>query len=178
MPHSKLGTQQLQSVGGLIVKFVASALRLNLSKTIWSCSTTSFGRSSLIKTWLQSELLLSTMLQNCLPPASTHARCRSVVAIPAPGSTYADIFLCNIPRILCESQSRVPSPCQSAHNVDCRRRSRTSPKIITAQRCVRGGGRGNANMRLLCVPSKPSNAHFVQIERTWRGLKFISTWVG
>ncbi len=178
MPHSKLGTQQPQSVGGLIVKFVASALWLNLSEAIWRCSTTSFGCSSLIGTWLQSEPLLSTVLRNRLPPASTYAQCRSVAAIPTPGSTYANIFLCNTPRISCASRSRVPSPCQSAHDVDCRRRSRTSPEFITAQRCVRGGGRGNSNMRLLCIPSEPSNAHFVQTGRTWRGLKFLSTWVG
>jgi hypothetical protein len=107
-----------------------------------------------------------------------HDRCHSVVAIPAPGSTYAHIFLCNIPRILCASRLRVPSPCQSAHDSDCRRRSRTSLEVITTQRCVRGGGRGNANMRLLCIPSKPSNAHFMQTGRTWRGLLFLSTWVG
>jgi hypothetical protein len=63
-------------------------------------STTSSGHSSLFGTWLQSEPLLSIMLQNCLPPASTYARCHSVAAIPSPGSTYANIFLCNIPRIL------------------------------------------------------------------------------
>jgi hypothetical protein len=154
------------------------SLQLNLSETIWRRSTTSFGCLSLIGTWLQSEPLLSTVLQNCLPPASTYARCRSVAAIPAPGSTYPNIFLCNIPRISCASRSRVPSPCQSAHDVDCRRRWRTSPKVITAQRCVRGGGRGNANMRVLCVPSKPLNAHFMRTGRTWRGLKFLSTWVG
>ncbi len=154
------------------------SLALNLSEAIWRRSTTSFGRSSLIGTWLQSKPLLSTVLWNCLPPASTYARCRSVAAIPAPGSTYANIFLCNIPRISCASQSRVPSPCRSSHNVDCRRRSRTSPEVITAQRSVRGGGRGNANMRLLCIPNEPSNAHFMQTGRTWRGLKFLSTWVG
>ncbi len=176
-PHSKLGTQQPRSVGGLIVKFEASALRLHLSEATWRHSTTYFGRSSSIGTWFQSKPLWSTVLWNCLPPASIAAQCRSVAGIPAPGSTYADIFLCDIPRILCASRSRVPSPCRNAHDVDCRRQSRTSPVVITAQGCVSGDGRGNVNMRLLCVPSEPSNSRFVRTGKTWREWRFLSTWV-
>jgi hypothetical protein len=112
---------------------------------------------------------VSTVLLNRQPPASTHARCHSVAATQAPGSTYANIFLCNIPRISCASQSRVPYPCQSAHIVDRRPRWRTSAEVIIAQGCARGGGRGNANMRLLCVPNVPSIARLVQMGKSWRG---------
>ncbi len=122
-----------------------------------------------IRTLPQSELLSFTVLLNCQPSASTHAQCHSVVATQAPDSTYADIFLCNFPRILCASWSRVPYPCQSAHIVDCRRWWRTLIEVIIAQGCARGGGRGNVNMRLLCVPNVPSNARLVQTGKSWRG---------
>ncbi len=160
------------------MKFVASALRLYLFEAIWRHSMTSTGCSCSIGTWSQSKPLSSTVLRNCQPPASTHAQCHSVAAILAPGSTFSDIFLCDIPRICCVSQSRVPFPCRSAHDVDCRHQSRTSEDVITVQGCARGGGRGSVNMRLLCDPSEPSSTRFVQTGRIWRGWRFSSTWVG
>ncbi len=160
------------------MKFVASALRLYLFEAIWRHSTTSTSCSCSIGTWSQSKPLSSTILGNCQPPAYTHGRCHSVAAIPAPGSIYTNIFLCNIPRILCASRSRVPFPCRSAHIGDCRHRSRTSADIITIQNCVRGGGRGSVNMKLLCILSKPSSTCFVQTGRNWGGWRFSSTWVG
>jgi hypothetical protein len=144
-----LGMQQQQSVGTLTAKSVASALRLNLFEAIWRYSMTSTGCLCSIGILSQSEPLLPTALLNCQPPASTYAQCHSVVAIQAPGSTYAGIFLCNIPRILCASQSRAPHPCRSVHIVDCRRQWRTSAKVIIAQGCARGDGRENVNMRLM-----------------------------
>jgi hypothetical protein len=169
MLHNRLGMQQQQSVGTLTAKSVASALRLNLFEAIWRHSMTSTGCLCSIGTLSWSKPLLFTMLLNCQPLASTHAWCHSVAAIQAPGSTYANIFLCDIPRISCASRSRVPYPCQSAHVVDCRRQWRTSAEVTTAQCCARGGGRGNANMRLLCIPSAPSNARSVQTGQSWRG---------
>jgi hypothetical protein len=160
------------------VKFVASALRLYLFEAIWRHSTTSTSCSCSIGTWSKSEPLSSTMLWNHQPPAYTHARCHSVAAILAPGSIYADIFLCDIPRILCASQPRVPFPCRSEHIVDCRHRSRTLEDVITVQNCVRGGGRGSVNMKLLCVPSEPLSTRFMQTGRNWGGWRFSSTWVG
>jgi hypothetical protein len=56
----------------------------------------------------QSKPLSSTMLLNCQPPASTYAWCLSVMAIQAPGSTYANIFLCNILCILIEGSLPLP----------------------------------------------------------------------
>jgi hypothetical protein len=137
MPHSRLGTQQQQSIGMLTAKSTASALRLNLFKAIWRHSTTSTGCLCSIETLSQSKPLLSTMLLNCQPLASTHARCHSVAAAQAPGSTYTNIFLCDIPRILCAYQSRAPYPCQSARIVDCRHQWRTLAEVIIAQGCAR-----------------------------------------
>jgi hypothetical protein len=131
-----------------------------------------FGHLSLIGTWFQSKPLWPTVLQNCLSVASTAARCHSVAAVPATGSTYTNIFLCNIPRISCASQSRIPSPCHSVHVVDYRHQLRISPEVIITQGCVRGNRRGNANMRLLC-PSVPLNTYFVQLGRTWRESRFV-----
>jgi hypothetical protein len=169
MPHSRLGTQHQQCVGALTAKSVASALQLNLFKVIWRHSTTSTGHLCSIGTLSQSKLLSFTMLLNCQPPASTHARCHSLAATQAPGSTYANIFLCSKPRISCASQSRVPYLCQSAHIADCRRPWRTLAEVIIAQDCARGGGRGNVNMRLLCIPNVPLNASLMQTEKSWRG---------
>jgi hypothetical protein len=109
MPHSRLGTQQQRNVGALTAKSAASASRLNLFGAIWRHSTTSTGCLCSIGILSQSKLLLSTVLLNCQPPASTYTPCHGVAAIQATGSTYADIFLCNIPRILCASQSRAPT---------------------------------------------------------------------
>ncbi len=162
----------------LNVKFVASALRLYLLETIWRHRKTSTSHLCSIRTWSQSKPLSFTMLRNCQPPAYTHTRCHSVAAILAPGSIYANIFLCDIPRILCVSRLRVPFPCRSAHIVDCRHRSRTLEDVITVQNCARGGGRGSVNMKLLCIPSKPSSTHFVRTGRNWGGWRFSSTWVG
>ncbi len=92
MLHSRLGMQQQQSVGALTAKSVASASRLNLFEAICRHSTTSTGRLCSIGILSQRERLLSTMLLNCQPPASTYAPCHSVAAIQEPGSTYANIF--------------------------------------------------------------------------------------
>jgi hypothetical protein len=46
---------------------------------------------------------------------------------------------------------------------------RTSAKVIIAQGCARGGGRGNVNMRLLYVPNAPLNTLLVQTGKSWRG---------
>ncbi len=170
--------QQQQSIGALTAKSVASASRLNLFEAIWRHSMTSAGRLCSIGTLSQSKLLSSTVLLSCQPPASTHARCHSVAAIQAPGSTYADIFLCNIPRISCASRLIIPYPCQSVHVVDYRCRWRTLAEVTTAQGCARRGGRGNVNMRLLCIPSTPLNARLVRTGKSWRGWKISSTWVG
>ncbi len=160
------------------MKFVVSALRLYLFEAIWRHCTTSRGCLCSIGTWSQIKPLSSPVLQNCQPPAYTHAWCRSVVAVLAPASIYADIFLCNIPRISCAPQSRVPFPCRSAHIVDCRHWSRTSEDVITVQSCARGGGRGNVNMKLLCITCKPLSTRFAQTGRNWRKWRFSSSWVG
>ena len=62
-----------------------------------------------------------------------YAQCRSVAVVPSPGLTYSDIFLCDIPRISCASQSRVPSPCHSAHVVSCPVEDHSRGLVITAQ---------------------------------------------
>jgi hypothetical protein len=121
---------------------VAPALQLNPSEATRRHSTTSTGHLCSIGTWSQSKPLWSTLLLNCPPLASTHARYHSVAASQAPGSIYASISWCSIPRILCAFQLRVPSPYPSGHNVACRRRWRTSTEVITAQGCVRGEGVG------------------------------------
>ncbi len=176
--HSRQGFQQQQSVGALYAMSVAPALWLNLSKATWRHSKTSTSRLCSISTWSQSKPQWSTVWPNRPPSASTHAQCHSVVASQAPDSIYASISWWDILRILCAFQSRVPSPYSSACDVACRSQWRTSTKFITAQGCVRGGGRGSANMRQLCVPSKPLNIRSQGKGRNWREWRFSSTWGG
>ncbi len=161
--HNKLGTQQPRSVGGLNVKFVASALRLYPFKAIWRHSTTSTGCSCSIGAWSKSEPLSSTVLWNCQPPAYTHARCHSVAAIPAPGLIYADIFLWDIPRILCAFQSRVPFPCCSAHVVDCRHRLRTSEDVISRQPRWLDFERDSSKMTSKITPSEKFSPNLTEL---------------
>ena len=54
--------------------------------------------------------------------ATKSARCHSVGGKRAPGTIYANISSCNIPRILFAFQSRAPYPYQSVIDVDCRHR--------------------------------------------------------
>jgi hypothetical protein len=172
------GTQQLQRVGGLIVTSVAPALQLNPSKAIWRPSMTFSG--CLYSTEISSLYVLqrSTVLSKRLTPASTAARCHCVRANQAPGSIYADTFLCNILRILFAFRPRALNPCHSAIDVDCRHWWRTSTKVTIAQGCAREFGRGRVNMRLPCIPSKPLTVCSRVTGRSWKGWKFSSTWDG
>ncbi len=172
------GTQQLQSVGGLTVTSVAPASRLNPSKAIWRPSMTFFGCLYSTKILSLHVLQRSTVLSKRLTPASTVARCHCVRANQAPGSIYADTFICNILRILFASRPRAPNPCHSAIDVDCRCRWRTLTKVTFAQGCAKEDGRGRVNMRLPRVPSKLSTVYSHETGRSWKGWKSSSTWEG
>ena len=172
------GTQQPRSVVGLIVTSVAPALRLNPSKAIWRPSMTFFGCSYSTETLPLHALQRSTVLSKRLTPASTVAQCHCVWANQAPGSIYADTFLCDILRILFAPWLRAPNPCYSAINVDCRRQWRTSTKVTIAQGCAREDERGRVNMWLPCIPSKPLTVCSRVTGRSWKGWKFSSTWDG
>jgi hypothetical protein len=155
---------------------VAPALRLNPSEAIWRPSKTFSSRLYSTKILSLHVLQKSTMLSKRLTPASTVARCYCVQANQAPGSIYADTFLCNILRILFAFWPRAPNPCHSAIDVDCRRRWRTSTKVTIAQGCAREDRRGRVNMRLPCVPSMPSTVCSRVTGGSWKGWKFSSTW--
>jgi hypothetical protein len=157
---------------------VAQALRLNPSKAIWRPSITFSGCLYSTKISSLHVLQRSTVLLKHLTPASTVARCHCVRANRAPGSIYPDTFLCDILRILSAFRPRAPNPCHSAIDVDCRRRWRTSTKVTIAQGCAREDGRGRVNMRLPCIPSKPSTVCSRVTGRSWKGWKFSSTWEG
>ena len=170
--------QQRRSVDALLARFVAPVLRLNPSKAIWRPSTTSSGR--LYSTGISSlhARQWSTVLPSHPPPACTFARWHSVAGSRAPGLIYATIFSCDIPRILFAFRSRAPDPYRSASVVDCRRRWRISIEVTIAQSCVSGDGRGNGNMRLPCVPRRPSNVRLRCTGKNWKGWRFSSTWGG
>ena len=170
--------QQRRSVDALLARFVAPALRLNPSEAIWRPSTTSSGR--LYSTGISSlhARQWSTVLPSHPPPACTFARWHSVAGSRAPGSIYAVISLCDIPRILFAFRSRAPDPYRSASVVDCRRRWRISMEVTIAQSCVSGDGRGNGNMRLPCVPRRPSSVRLRRTGKNWKGWRFSSTWGG
>jgi hypothetical protein len=155
---------------------VAPALWLNPSKDIWRPSMTFSGHLYSTKISSLHVLQRSTVLLKCLTPASTAVRCHCVRANQAPGSIYASTFLCDILRILFAFRLRAPNPCHSAINVDCRRRKRTSTEVTIAQGCAREDGRGRVNMRLPCIPSKPSTVCSHVTGRSWKGWKFSSTW--
>ena len=178
MPISRPGTQQHRSIIGLSVKSVAPALRLDPSKAIWRPSTIYSGRSYSTVTLSLHVLQWSTVLPNHPPPASTLARCHSVGVRRAPGIIYAVISLCDTPRISCAFRSRVPSLSPNACDVVCRRRWRTSMGVTIAQSCVSGDGRENGNMRLPCVPRRPSSVRLRRTGKNWKGWRFSSTWGG
>jgi hypothetical protein len=118
----------------------------------------------------------STVLPSHPPPACTFARWHSVVGSRAPGLIYAAIFSCDIPRISFAFRSRAPDPYHSASVVDCRRRWRISMEVTIAQSCDSGDGRGNGNMRLPCVPRRPSSVCVRRTGKNWKGWRFLSTW--
>ena len=114
----------------------------------------------------------STVLPSHPPPACTFARWHSVAGSRAPGSIYAAIFSCDIPRISFAFRSRAPDPYRSASVVDCRRRWRISMEVTIAQSCVSGDGRENGNMRLPCVPRRPSSVRLRRTGKNWKGWRF------
>ncbi len=178
MPISRPGTQQHRSVIGLHVKSVAPALRLDPSEATWRPSTTSSGRSYSTGTLSLHALQWSTVLPNCSPPASTFARCHSVGGKRAPGTIYADISSCDIPRILFAFRPRAPYPYQSAIDVDCRRRWKTSIEATIERSCVRGDGRGGVNIQPPCVPSRPWSMFLRATRNHWKEWKLSGTWNG
>ena len=170
--------QQRRSVDALLARFVAPALRLNPSEAIWRPSTTSSGRLYSTRISSLHARQWSTVLPSHPPPACTFARWHSVAGSRAPGSIYAAISLCDIPRISFAFRPRAPDPYRSASDVDCRRRWRISMEVTIAQSCVSGDGRGNGNMRLPCVPRRPSNVRLQRTGKNWKGWRFSSTWGG
>ena len=179
MQANKQGlAQQRQSVDVLRAWFVAPALRLNPSEAIWRPSTTFSGRSCSTGISLLHARQRSTVLPSHPPPACTFARWHSVAGSRAPGSIYSAIFSCDIPRILFAFRSRAPDPYRSASIVDCRRQWRTSMGVTIAQSCVSRDGRENGNMRLPCVPRRPSSIRLRHTGKNWKGWRFSSTWGG
>jgi hypothetical protein len=178
MPISRLGTQQHRSIIRLIVKTVAPASWLDPSKATRRSSTKSFGCSYSTGTSSLHTLQWSTVLPNHSLPASTFARCHSVGGKRAPGTIYVGTSSCDIPRTSFASRPRDPAPCRSVINVDCRLRWRISIVVSIELSCVRGGGRGGANIRPPCVPSRPWSMFLRAMRNHWKEWKFSSTWDG
>jgi hypothetical protein len=178
MPSSRRGTQQPRSIIGLTVTSVVPALQLDPSKAIWRPSRTSSGCLYSTGTSLLHVLQWSIVLPNRPPPASTLAWCHNVEADWAPGMFYTGISSCDSPRISFAFRLRAPNLFPNAIVVVCRCRWRTSMEATTAQSCVRGDGRESVNIRLLCVPSRPSSTSLCVTRNRWKGWKFSSTWGG
>ena len=148
-------------------------MRLNPSEAIWRPSTTFSGHSYSTGISSLHARQRSTVLPSHPPPACTFARWHSVAGSRAPGSIYAAIFSCDIPTILFAFRSRAPDPYRSASIVDCRRQWRTSMGVTIAQSCASEDGRESGNMRLLCIPRRPSSVRLRRTRKYWKVLERV-----